>query len=362
MRSPWQNARRLASGITLIAVSAAILLLSDSGNKPTAHLPRVAVFQFSSDAVLQDGVRGLLDALRDHGYVDSRTILLQQFNAENDVPTMASIARELTGGRFDFVFTVSTNCLQAVAKANSAGRVKHVFGIVANPLAAGVGINPNNPLDHPKNMVGIGTLVPLGELLELAKRMNPRLKRVGLPWNPSQSNSETYTRLARSAAPPLGIELLEGPVEATPAVGEVVASLVARGAEAILATGDLTVSLAIDAVIAEGHRAGVPVFAALPFAAARGALVAMGADYYMVGRETGDLAARVLGGEDMGRIPILYSLPKLLVINRSGIGKLKDVWTFPPDVLAIAKHVTGTSDSPNVAGAAPPPSAAKPER
>ncbi len=347
MKESWKNVRRLGLGFALIAASAAVLLVSDRQRiQPAARLPRVAVFQFSSQAILDDGVRGLLDSLRDHGYEHGRSMLLQKFNAENDLPTANSIARELTGGRFDYVFTVSTNCLQAIAKANRDGRVKHVFGIVANPLETGVGINPKDPFDHPKNMGGIGSLVPLGELLELAKRMNPRLKRVGLPWNPSQSNSETYTRMAREAAPHLGIELLEGTVDATPAVGEGVASLVARGADAILTTGDLTVSLAMDAVVAEGRRGGIPVFASLPFAAERGALLAMGGDYYLIGRETGDLAARVLGGEDMSRIPILYSLPKLLVINRAALLKLRDVWTFPPDVLAVARKAT----APSVAG------------
>ncbi len=337
----WRNLRRLGLGLALIAAAAAVLLLSDSARRDAGRLPRVAVFQFSSQPTLDDGISGMLDSLRDHGYENGRTMLLQKFNAENDLPTANSIARELTGGRFDYVFTVSTNCLQAVAKANREGRVKHVFGVVADPIGAGVGINRSNPLDHPKNMGGIGTLAPVGELLEIAKRMNPRLARVGLPWNPSQSNSETYTRIARATAPRLGIELLEGTVDATPAVGEVVAALAARGAEAILTTGDLTVSLAMDSVIAEGNRAGIPVFATLPSMAPRGAVLALGADYYQLGRETGDLAARVLGGEEMSRIPILYSFPKLLVINRAAIRKLKDAWSFPPDVLAEAKEPTG---------------------
>lgn len=334
--------RRLGMGTTLIAACAILLLWSDANRarSPKTRLPRVAVFQFSSQVILDDGVRGLLDALRDHGYVDGRSMRLQRFNAENDMPTANSIARELTGGRFDYVFTVSTNCLQVVAKANREGRVKHVFGVVADPPGTGVGINASNPLDHPSNMAGVGTLVPVSDLLATAKRLNPQLRRVGLPWNPSQSNSETYTRMARVAAPRLGLELLEGPVDATPAVGEVVASLVARGAEAILTTGDLTVSLAIDSVVAEARRGGIPVFSTQPSLALRGVLLAMGGDYYLVGRETGDLAARVLNGEDMSRIPILYSLPMLLAINRGATIGLKQAWTFPPDVLAQAREPT----------------------
>ncbi len=353
-------ARRLSIGLVLIAASAAVLLISDwdRGRRPAASLPRVAIFQYSSQIILEEGIRGMLDSLRDHGYVDGRTMQLQKYNAENDLPTANSVARELTSGRFDYVFTVSTNCLQTVAKNNREGRVKHVFGVVADPIGAGVGINPKDPFDHPKNMVGIGTLAPLADLLAIAKRMNPQLNRIGLPWNPSQSNSETYTRMARAAAPQLGIDLLEGTVDATPAVGEVVASLIGQGAEAILVTGDLTVSLAIDAVIAEASKSGIPVFSTQPDTAIRGVLLALGGDFYQIGRETGDLAARVLDGEDIDRMPIQYSLPMKLVINRRVLPKMKSAWVFPTDVLAKAVEVTA---NPAPAQAAKPkPAAAAP--
>ena len=344
--------QRLGTGLVLIFFCALLLLISDTKRVPTlaGRVPRVAVFQFNSQPMLDEGMRGLLDALRDHGYIDGRTMHLERFNAENDMPTAASIARELTGGRFEYVFTVSTNCLQAVAKANRAGRVKHVFGVVADPIGAGVGISASNPLDHPRNMAGVGTLAPIEELLATAKRMNPRLRRVGLPWNPSQSNSETYTKMARAAAPNLGLEILEGTVDATPAVGEVTASLVARGAETILVTGDVTVALAIDAVVAEARRGGIPVLATQPLLATRGVLLAIGGDFYLMGRDAGDVAARVLDGEDMNRMPILYRLPKLVTINRASAAGLRQVWVFPPDVLAQVRQPVS---APSVATATP---------
>ncbi len=64
-----------------------------------------------------------------------------------------------------------------------------------------------------------------------------------------------------------------------------------------------------------------------------------GGDYYQIGRETGDLAARVMGGEDMSHMPILYRLPLLTVINRAAASGLRQTWTFPPDVLAHAEEV-----------------------
>jgi ABC-type uncharacterized transport system substrate-binding protein len=320
-------------GVTLIAATCAVLLVSDWRQRqgPRAAAPRVAILQFSSVDVLDDAIRGMLDQLRDDGFVGGRNVEFERFNAENDMPTANSIAREVTSGRYGYVFTVSTNCLQAVANFNREGRVKHVFGVVADPLAAKVGVNPNNPLDHPKNMVGVGSLMPVGDLIETALKLNPRMKKLGLPWNQSQANSERYAGLAREASQRLGIELLEGSVDNTAAVGEVTSALAQRGADAILAFGDLTVAMGIDAAIASARRAKIPVLSTMPGTVEKGVLFAQGADYYQIGRQVGQLATRVLRGEDMARMPILYMMPMHSAVNRKALAGLKDSWRIPPE-------------------------------
>jgi ABC-type uncharacterized transport system substrate-binding protein len=249
------------------------------------------------------------------------------------------MAREMVSGKYDYAFTISTNCLQAVANANRDGRVKHVFGVVADPVAAKVGINPKDPLDHPKHLVGIGSLLPVDELMAIGKRMNPRLQRFGVPWNPSQANSQKFLEMAREEAAKLKVELLEGSVDNTAAVGEVTASLIGRGADAILVVGDVTVGLGIDAAISEARKGRIPVLSVLPEAVARGVMVAMGADFYTVGREMGELCARVIAGEDMARIPILYSIPKQFAFNLTVPPTLRDRWVIPEDLLAKARVV-----------------------
>ena len=326
--------KRMALGVTLIAATCAVLLVSDWRQRqgPRGAVPRVAIMQYSSVAMLDEGIRGMLDQLRDDGFVGGRNIEFERFNAQDDMPTANSIARELTSGRYGYVFTVSTNCLQAVANFNREGRVKHVFGVVADPLAAKVGINPNNPLDHPKNMVGIGSLMPVGELIETARRLNPRVKKLGLPWNQSQANSERYAGIARETARRLGIELLEGSVDNTAAVGEVTSALALRGADAILVFGDLTVGMGIDALIASARRAKIPVLATIPGTVGKGVLFAEGADYYQIGRQIGQLATRALRGEDMARMPVLYLMPKRYAGDPKALAGRKDAWRIPPDL------------------------------
>jgi putative ABC transport system substrate-binding protein len=332
--------KRLRLGIALIVACCGVLLYSDRDQRAVAGtMPRIALVQYSSTLVLDDAARGILDYLKEHGYENGRNIAVDRYNAENDMATNTGIAHQVVSGRYDYAFTVSTNCLQSVANANREGRVKHIFGAVADPLAAKVGINPNDPADHPKGMTGIGSLAPIDELLDAAKKANPGLKRVGLPWNPSQANSEMYTKFTRQVVKKMGLELLEGSVDNSAAVAEVVGSLVTRGADMILIHGDMTVALAVDALVAQARRGKIPVFSTMPATIERGVLVAIGADYYEIGRLTGEVGIRVLKGEDPSRMPIQYIMPKQIVVNRGALKGLKDGWSMPEELVRQAKKV-----------------------
>jgi ABC-type uncharacterized transport system substrate-binding protein len=330
--------RRMWLGLTLIVATSGFLLLSDMKQRSAgpSKIPKIAVFTFSSLKVLDDTMRGVTDQLKERGYVNGQTAMIEIFNAENDMATSNSIARQITSGEYGYVISISTNCLQAVAGANQQGKAIHIFGAVADPVIAKVGVSATNPLDHPKHMVGIASLMPPKEILEAAVRFNPRVKKFGLPWNPSQANSLKFTTMARAAAKEMGLELLEAAVDNTAAVGETVGSLVSRGAEAILVLGDVTVALAIDSVVMEARKGKIPVLSLLPDTVARGSLYGAGVDFYNIGKQVGDLTARLLKGEDPAKIPILYDLPITSAVNLKSMKGLKDNWVIPQDILSKA--------------------------
>jgi putative tryptophan/tyrosine transport system substrate-binding protein len=330
----WFTMKRLSLGIVLIALTSSILLVSDwNRRKPSAaRIPHVAVMQHASQAVLDEGVQGMIDGLAEGGFVDGESIAIKRYNAENDVPTSNAIAKEITGGQFDLLLTASTLSLQAVAGANKAGKAIQVFGLVSDPFGAGVGINRENPLDHPRHLVGIGTMQPVAGAFHLAKKLFPGLKTVGVVWSPAESNSEANTLIARDICRELGIKLLEASVDSSSGVFEAASSLVARGAQALWVGGDVTVIVAIDSVVAAARKGRIPVFTNIPPNAKRGALFDLGANYYEVGRLTGELAAKILRGADPATIPIKNVVPEKLVINRLALEGLKDSWRLPQDV------------------------------
>jgi ABC-type uncharacterized transport system substrate-binding protein len=330
--------KRLFLGFSLIALTSGVLLVSDWGrrNGGRGRKPRVAVLQHASQPVLDEGVQGMLDALADHGFVGGQTLVIRRFNAENDLPTANAIARQITNGEFDMVLTASTLSMQTVANANKSGKVIHVFGIVADPFGAGVGISRDHPLEHPKHLVGIGTFLPVAKAFGLAKTLYPGLKSVGVAWNAAESNSEAFTRSARQACRELGIGLLEANIDSSSAVFEAVNSLVGRGAEALWVGGDVTVLVALDSVVAAAKKGHIPVFSIIPPSVKRGTLFDLGANFYEVGQQTGALAAQILQGADPAKIPVTNFVPEKLAVNRLALTGLKDPWHFPGDLLARA--------------------------
>jgi ABC-type uncharacterized transport system substrate-binding protein len=336
-----ETVKRLSLGIGLIAAVSAFLLLSDwkSRAAPGPRAPRVALFQIGSQVVLDETAQGAIDGLARKGFVDGKSVRLQRFNAQGDFATANNIAKAILDARFDMVITLTTPCLQAMAGANRQGKILHVFGAVTDPAGAGVGISRTDPLGHPRHLVGIGTFEPVREVMRLARRLNPGLKVAGVVWNPGEACSEACVRLGREVARELGMRLLEANVENSAGVSEAAASVIARGAEALIMGGDNTVELAKDAVIKEGLRAGIPTFGYEPACVNSGALAGLGANYPAVGRITGELAGDILNGRDPRTVRIENVLPKTLALNLATLAKLRGNWRIPPEVMASADFV-----------------------
>jgi ABC-type uncharacterized transport system substrate-binding protein len=330
--------RKLSLAFSLIILASVILLISDWHQRRAGggKIPRVAIVQHSSHTALDEGVRGVLDGLAANGLVDGQTISIRRFNADGDLAVANAIAGQVVAAGFDLVVTISTPSLQTVAKANKSGKVIHVFGLVADPYRAGVGIGRKSPLDHPKHLVGVPTLLPVADSFRLARKLFPGIRSVGVVWNPSEANSEITTMQARDTCRELGINLREVNVDSSVAVSEAASALIAQGVQALWVGGDNTVALALDSLIGIARKARIPVFSVVPTDAKRGTLFDIGTNFYEAGKMTGQLAAEILKGVDPATIPIVDEVPQKLVVNKQALKGLKDPWAFPEGVLAKA--------------------------
>ena len=334
----FETIKKLSLGVILIAVAGGILLNSDlasrnRANKLSKGSLRIAFVQHASIPALDEGAEGVIKALSDRGYSNGGKITIKRYNSEADIGTANSIAREVTGGDNDLIISISTVSLQTVANANRNGaHTLHVFGIVTDPYAAGVGIDPTNHALHPPYMTGYGSMQPVQSVFEMARAMRPELKTVGLVWNAAEANSLAQTKAARKVCSDLGITLLEANADNSSASLEALNSLISRGVEAVWLSGDITVSLASEAIINSCKKAGIPTFSSLPPKVTKGALFDLGANYHEIGMATGKLAADVLEGKNPATIPVENLIPMVFYYNDTVLPSLRQRWVIPDDI------------------------------
>ena len=74
--------------------------------------------------------------------------------------------------------------MRGVPNNTRGGKPRHVFFLVADPYASGIGLERTDPLKHPAHIVGQGVMAPVEESFRIAKESLPSLQTIGVAWNP----------------------------------------------------------------------------------------------------------------------------------------------------------------------------------
>jgi len=321
--------KKIIRAVVAIALAGIILLLLDLNNRKSAQkddILNIAIFKIASRMILDETEQGVIDALAEKGFVDGKNCNIKRYNAEGDMPTANMIAQNIVNSNYDLVVSISTPALQVMANANKEAEIMHVFCAVTDPYIAGVGITGSAPDEHPPHLVGIGTFQPVEEVFDIAKQMNPKLKKVGTVWCTSEVCSEACVMLAREKCNELNIELVEMSVESSTQVLEAGMSISMRRIEAIWLGGDNVVESGIDQLIKAAAKAEIPMFTNNPYKVYGNVLFGLGAKYYDVGVIAGHLVVDILNGKPTTEIGVKNVVPNYLKVNPEALKNMKDKW------------------------------------
>jgi len=340
--------KKIIFPVLVLAAASAILLLSDLDNRKAAginrKITRVAVFRMNSNQLQTEVERGVLDVLTSADEYKQGKLEISRYNAEGDMPTANTIAAGIVNEKFNMVVSISTPALQVMANANKKGVLTHVFCAVTDPCGSGVGIKGVRPSDHPAWLVGIGTFQPVEEVFRIARQMHPSLKRVGVVWCAGETCSAACVRKARSVCAELGIELVEMSVENVTQVYEAALAVSSKGVEAMWIGGDNVVESAIDMYVEAAARNKIPVFTNNPGEVLRGAIAALGANYFQVGTIGGKMALSVIRGLEPASIEIKNMVPEKLFLNDSTVKKTAGRWKITDALKSRADSILKASN------------------
>lgn len=259
----------------------------------------------------RDGVRDVLQEV--YGYVPDQDIIYDMQSAQGDVATANTIARKFVSDQVDVIVSIATPTSQAVA--NATKEIPIVFSAVTDPVSAGLVKDLNKPGG---NVTGVSDMTPVDRQVEMLKYVFPDAKNLGTVYNAGEVNSVVTNDLAKVACEKYGMSLIEATVSTSADVAIATQSLVGK-VDAIYVSTDNTVVSALETVIKVCQGKKIPLILADPTTLEKGATMALGFDYYLHGRQTGDMVARILKGEKPSDIPVEFANKLVLMVNSKNL-------------------------------------------
>jgi putative tryptophan/tyrosine transport system substrate-binding protein len=299
-----------------------------------AAVKKVDIITMTDTPQLLEVRDGVLQGLKDHGYVDGGNMKVDFKSAQGNFGTAQQIIRQFIGDQPDVIVTITTPTSEAAAAATKD--IPIIFSTVTDPLKAKLVPRLRDPGG---NISGISDLVPTARQLDVIKEIVPKLKRLGLVYDPSLPNAVATAESIKAEAPKMGFTTVDSPamgLNNVPAAGQALVGKV----DAIFVPNDTTVYAAFESLVKVCQEAKLPLFTAERRSVQRGAVATVGFDFKQIGVKTADMVDKVLKGTKPGDMDVEFmeNVPNSLglYINKSSAEKMGVA--IAPELLAKA-HV-----------------------
>lgn len=301
-----------------------------SGDAAT-EIKTVAITAIVEHPALDDVRKGVIDELNETGFKEGENLEINFQSAQGNTATAGQIAKQFVADSPDVIVAIATPSAQSVAAATST--IPMVFSAVTDPVAAK--LVPK--LDGSgTNVTGASDALPYEPQIELMRQIIPDLENVGYVYSPGEVNSTIVLKALKDNLGPLGINVHEAPAQRSNDIAMAARSLEGK-VDMIYTSTDNNVVSAYESLYQIAKESKIPLIASDTSSVERGAIAALGVNYYDLGRETGKIVGRILNGENAGEIPI-YT-PQTLDLYVSPNHAKEEGITLPQAVIDRAKEV-----------------------
>jgi putative ABC transport system substrate-binding protein len=152
-------------------------------------------FASSSDAFPRRNFALFRQRLRELGYVEGKTIVIDERFAEGSAQRLKELARELVDAKMDVIVTPAVAATIAVRQATDT--IPIVMLHAGNPIGAGLIASLARPGG---NVTGTANLPLGGKHIELMREVVPRLTRLAILVNPTNAGARSFVANMTEAA------------------------------------------------------------------------------------------------------------------------------------------------------------------
>lgn len=332
--SIWEvsTMRRRLTVFSAIAATAAFALSActpsvTEGTVSSGEGYQIGITQITSHPALDSARDGFKEAFSEAGV----EVSFDEQNAQGDQATATAIASKFATANLDLVLAIATPSAQSLAQVIADTPV--LFTAVTDPVAAQLVTSMEAP---GTNITGTTDMNPVKEQLELVKKLVPTATKVGIVYSSGEVNSEVQVAAAKKEAAALGLEIVESTVTNSAEVQQATQALGA--VDAIYVPTDNTVVSALASVLQVAIDMKIPVIGAEADTVRNGAIATLGIDYFALGKQTGEMALRVLkDGANPATMPVEQQKTYSLIVNKKAA--VECGLTLPADFVSSADEV-----------------------
>ncbi|HAX74076.1 MAG TPA: ABC transporter substrate-binding protein, partial [Firmicutes bacterium] len=153
--------KKLVSVFSLVGLVSLMLFGCSSQND---ELTQIGILQLVEHDALDSSREGFIKALEDSGYVDGENVSLTVQNAQGDIPTTQTIAKQFVSQNVDMIFAIATPAAQSAY--NATKDIPILITAVTDPVEAGI-VKEWEPTQT--NVCGTSDMTPVAKQFELLK-------------------------------------------------------------------------------------------------------------------------------------------------------------------------------------------------
>ena len=304
-----------------------------SGAAPAAGNKKVAITAIVEHPALDSVRKGVLDELKAQGFEEGKNLTVDFQSAQGSTANAAQIAKKFAGDNPDVIVAIATPSAQSVVAATKT--IPVVYSAVTDPVAAKL-VSSWQPSGT--NVTGVSDELPLDPQIDLMKKIVPTLKNVGYVYSPGEVNSTTVLEQLKTKLGGQGLNVVAAPAQRSSDVLTAARSLQGK-VDLIYTSLDNNVVSSYESLYKAAVEMKTPLVAADTDSVKRGAVAALGVNYYDLGKKTGSVVVEILNGKKAGEIASSRMDAANLDLFVSKKNAAAEGITLPEDVLKTAKEV-----------------------
>ena len=318
---------------TLAALIPASVQLVEA--QQSKKIAKIGYLLASTPAAAAHNIEAFRQGMRELGYVEGKTLVLEVRYGEARAERIAELARELVGLKVDVIVASTDVAIAAVKRETQT--IPIVMAISSDPVGTGLVASLARPGG---NVTGNSTISPelSGKRLELLMEAVPGLSRLAFLWNPDVRGAVLDYNQTEGAARSLGLQLQSAEVVRAEDFDRAFSAVTKQRAQALIVPGPNPVAFANrDRIASFAQTNRLPsMYGQREFVDA-GGVMSYGFSAPDMHRRAATYVDKILKGTKPADLPVEQPTKFEFIVNLKAAKRIG--LTIPPNVLARADKV-----------------------